>query len=100
MQSPASNGALFALVALLMLFSLTAVTHVNALPNTFQKGDVFLDTGTNSGATTILWLRPVGNTCVSPTCLQGTLTRPSTSGEGDGMAFDSSGNLYATMGFA
>lgn len=66
---------------------------------TFQTGDVFLNVGSQGSHSDILWFRPVGNTCPVPTCLVSALN-PGVSGEGDGMAFDSSGNLYATEGFA
>jgi len=77
-----------------------ALSYQSKAAGTFQPGDVFLQVGTQaSGASAIMWLRPVGNTCPVPTCLVGTLS-PGVSGEGDGMAFDSSGNLLATEGFA
>ena len=85
--------ALSSAFLLLVLLSPMVISTSRASGPTFTKGDVFVDIG--GSPTTILWLRP-NATSVNLVASLST----GTSGEGDGMAFDASGNLYATVGFA
>ncbi|MCL5068062.1 MAG: hypothetical protein M1368_06895, partial [Thaumarchaeota archaeon] len=105
-----SNRVIFVSVTLLVMGLLLAspfMSWTTTAAGSFQKGDVFLNINTqtnpncvgSTACSTILWLRPVGNTC-PVSCLVMPLAVSGISGEGDGMAFDKSGNLYATEGFA